>query len=157
MRNRYWLYEQYERHPTIMSVSHSEAPCEDFTIEYHDDGLIVYRVTAVKRQVVDCWVETFKRHEEKALADQRHLRRLMDVRGAGFPTPYAMSKAVEIVSHDPEDLRESYAILVGDSATNQIFSAALGHLDKWLSNTRLFTDEQNALEWLQQRLAELGV
>ena len=106
-----------------MNISHTETPCEGFTVEYRDDGIIVYRITAVRRQIVDHWVEIFKKHEEEALANQRHLRRLMDVRGAGFPTPYAIAKAVEIASNDPEGLRETYAILVGDSVANQIFRA----------------------------------
>jgi hypothetical protein len=139
-----------------MFETHKDTSRIGFTVDHREDGIIVYRMVNVRRETIDSWVQAFQQHEEEALAENRHLRRLMDIRGAGLPTPYAIAKAVEVVSNDPEGLRESYAILVGDSMTSQILSNSLRHLRKWISNTSLFTDEQTALHWLDERLAELG-
>jgi hypothetical protein len=128
----------------------------DFTVTHRDNGIIVYRLENLRRTTLDSWSETFKKDEQTAITEKRHLRRLMDVRGVGFPTPYGITKAMENVSEDPEGLRESYAILVDNSMTAQVLSNALRHLNKWLHNTRLFTDEHTALDWLDERLAELG-
>ncbi len=139
-----------------MLETHKNESQTGFTVTTRKDGIIVYHVKDVRRDTIDSWLQAFQQHEEEALAANRHLRRLMDIRGAGLPTPYTITKAIEVISNDPEGLRESYAILVGDSMTSQILSSSLRHLRKWISNTSLFTDEQTALDWLDERLSELG-
>ncbi len=128
----------------------------DFIVLYREDGIIVYRLTNLRRDTIDRWVKAFQEDKQAALQSKRHLRRLMDVRGVGFPTPYGIAQAMENVKDEPEDLRESYAMLVDNSMIAQVLSNALRHLSQWLNNMRLFTDEQAALDWLDERLAELG-
>jgi hypothetical protein len=127
-----------------------------FTITYRDDGIIIYHLLDVRRNTVDAWVQAFHENEDEALAEGRHLRCIMDIRNAGLPTPYSTAKATELAKNKSEDLPKSYAILIDDSLGAEIMSNAMRRLGKWLNNTRLFTDEQAALDWLDERLAELG-
>lgn len=137
-----------------MEETRSQVICDGFTVEYRQDGITVYRVESMKREVADAWSATHRKHSEEGYARGEHVRRILDIRHAGVPTPYGLSKAVEAVRDDPPDLQESVAVLVSGSLGFQILTVTLNRLGKWVQNTRLFTSEEDALQWLDERLKQ---
>ncbi len=140
----------------MMPETQGKSTQTGFSVTYREDGIIVYHLADVRRSTIDTWVEISHQHEAEALAENRHLRRVMDIREAGFPTPYSTIKTADLAKNSAHELRKSFAILVRDSMSGEIIRNAMRHINKWVDSTRLFTDEQDALDWLNDRLTELG-
>src|SRR5207245_1004339 len=101
--------------------------------------------------------ETFKQSNLEAFQANRHNRSILDFRGAGWPTPYGTAKMIQAADETPQELRESIAIMVVDSVAMQLFGLLLRKLPVRTQRAmRLFLREDDAVEWLNQRLVDLG-
>lgn len=135
----------------------TEKISEAMAVEYRDDGLIIYRFTNILRDTVDQWAQHSHAQDLKAAAENRPLARLLDVRKAGYPTPYAIGKALEISRMTPENLQEVLAILTSDRIGTRMFSSVMRHMPSRLQqSTAVFVeDETLAVDWLLNRLAQI--
>lgn len=123
-----------------------------FTWYQREDGVIVYHLADVRRVTIDMWLQTSLGHDTAYAKTNQHVCRILDIREAGWPTPYALGQINKSAHLTPKGLRESLAVLVKDSLAFQMAEVAMRRFVPHLQQTsRLFRDENAALEWLQER------
>lgn len=128
-----------------------------FTWHQRDDGIFVYHFDDMRRTTIDAWMQASLSNDYQAVEQQQHIRSIIDLRNAGWPTPYALNQVVKAAQSTPSDLRESIAVLVKDAIGYRMAELALKRFDRKLQHaSRLFRDENAALAWLQERQAILG-
>jgi len=134
----------------------TETIAKGLTLEYYPDGVMIYRLTTMQRQSIDAWIDLVQQHEHAATIAQRPLYRVLDLRQAGYPTPYASTRAVWVATNTPENLVESLAVLVADTVALQFVKVVTNRLpSRYRSAVKLFLNEQEALDWLAYRRSEL--
>lgn len=128
-----------------------------FTHLIRDDGIHVYRLEDLKRETVDHFVDVSMQMDVDAYADGRHSRCLLDISTLSFPTPYAIKRIQESISATPDDLRESYAVVTPTTGIYAFARSVLSHIpNKKTDSIRLFASFDTAIDWLIDRLQELG-
>ncbi len=128
-----------------------------FRVQYRGDGIIVYFAQGSMRQTVDAWYEMSTRHDQEAAREGRHLRRMMIFDDKFFPTPYAVSRAWAADEQTPDNLRESFAMVVENHLAFRFMQGAFSRFPiKARTNARAFNTQEAALAWLVARLDELG-
>jgi hypothetical protein len=138
-------------------MSDSTNPPPGLTIERREDGIIVLRLRDSRRATADAMYEELRESDEKCYAAGRHNRILIDVRGAGWPTPYTAGKALQISKETPAELRVSTAVVAPESVAAHLIDILIQKLPPRTQQAiRIFHDEEDAIAWLNQRLAELG-
>jgi hypothetical protein len=126
-------------------------------VEQRPDGIVVYRVRNVKRETADALYEAFHNNDLEAFQERRHSRTILDLRGAGWPTPYGTARMIQSADETPEGLCESTAVITSDSVAMQLVGLLLQKLPaRTQRSTRLFLREDDAVEWLKQRLIDFG-
>jgi len=126
-------------------------------IEHRPDGITIYRIRNVRRETADALYAAFAKADQEAFAENFHSRTILDLRGAGWPTPYGVTRLIKSAEETPIGLRESIAMLVSDAIAIQLVALLLHRMPTRAQNsTRLFSTEEEAIEWLEQRLLELG-
>jgi hypothetical protein len=109
-------------------------------------------------EVVDACYAAVRLHEDEAKAANRHIRVLIDLRGAGTLTSYALKKLYQAVYATPAGLIQSYAALFDTSPQSRVTQIALKSLPRWIMNDdlQIFFSEEIALAWLEQQRKERG-
>jgi hypothetical protein len=119
------------------------------TVTRRDDGILVYRIRDMRRTTVDVTFAALHRFDIEATNAGYHLKRLIDVRGAGWPTPYALVRLIQVTNETPAELQESVAVLTSDSVAMQLIDLTLRKMPAQAKQvTRLFSTEERALAWL---------
>lgn len=124
-----------------------------FTCAQHEDGFLVFELRDARRVTVDAFFDAFHKYDEEAHKAGQSRRTLIDMSGAGWPTPYFISRMVQASNETSPDLPESAAVVVG---TNKLaFSLVESLLSKLTrksqQNTRLFLSKEDAVRWLRDR------
>jgi hypothetical protein len=126
-------------------------------VEHRPDGILIYRIRNVRRETADALYVAMTERDQDAYQSGRHVRSILDLRGAGWPTPYGAGKLIQSAEETPVGLRESVAVIVSDSIAMQLISLLLHRLPSRTQKvTRLFSTEEEAIEWLTQRLEQIG-
>lgn len=139
-------------------IIRTETISEAFTIEYHTDGIVAYRVTNNSSKTLELLLSVGDKQAQSALEANQHLRRIIDLRRAGIPNPLALGKAQKLLQRPDSALRYSTAVLInGQSAVMQMARMAFSQMsNQKKESARVFTDENEARQWLIQRLQEMG-
>jgi hypothetical protein len=138
-------------------MSDSIPPAPGLTVERREDGIIVFRIRDTRRATADAMYEAFRESDQACHAAGRHNRTLVDTRGAGWPTPYIAGRAIQASKETPAGLRESTAVVASESVAVRLIDLLIRKLTPRAQQTiRIFPDEESAIAWLNQRLAELG-
>ena len=86
-----------------------------------------------------------------------HNRSILDVSTLLMPTPYAAKRFQQLASLRPNDSRSSVAILTPSRQLYMFVRTMLSRVPQNnKSHIRLFSSEEEALAWLDERLNELG-
>jgi hypothetical protein len=124
------------------------------TVTRRDDGILVYRIRDMRRPTVDATFAALHRFDIEATTQGYFLKRLIDVRGAGWPTPYALAKLIEVTNKTPDELREAVAVLTADSVAMRLIDLTLRKMPAQAKQvTRIFGTEERALAWLHSQPA----
>ena len=138
-------------------MSDATPPAPGLTVERREDGITILRIRDSRRVTADAMYEALRDLDQACFAAGRHNRLLVDARGAGWPTPYTAGRAIQASKETPAGLRESTAVVVSESVAVRLIDLLIRKLTPGAQQTiRLFRDEETALAWLDQRLAELG-
>jgi hypothetical protein len=123
------------------------------TVDQHADGFLVFRVRDVTRKTVDAVFDAFQKYDREAFEAGLARRTLVDMRQAGWPTPYAVMRMVQSARETPRGLRESVAVVVGhDRMAFRLLERLLSRLTTHAQqSTRLFINEEEAINWLRRR------
>lgn len=142
----------------MVEVSKTDKISATFSVEYLDNGVIVYRLTSGDRATIDTLIEVGERHADEYRQSQKHLRRIIDLSKGGMPNPYAMAKARHFLQKDEQKLRYSTATLISPkNFAMALAKTALGLMSGSVkASVRIFTDEAEALAWLETRHEALG-
>lgn len=139
---------------TNMPSTQPNAP--DFVYYQRDDGINVYVLNRPTRPAIDELFEVGTRNDDLALAANRHVRSMIDLRKI-MPTPYAGAKIVQSIASAPKNLRQSIAVITSNSITANLLRNIVNKLsDSEKASIQLFAAPEEGLEWLEQRQAEIG-
>ena len=130
-----------------------EKICEGFTIEYRDDGILVYRLDNMRRDTVEALAAISKHHEAEAWLGCCHLLRMIVLEDVSIPTPLATVSARALKEETPEHLQESLALVGNDSTTYQLARIMQSQLSS-PDNMEVFDNTNAALDWLNARVRE---
>lgn len=138
-------------------VQRIEAYCQEgLTTERLPSGIIIYRVSDMRRATVDVWYAATDALDKAAYSNQAHICSIIDIRQAGWPTPYAITMANKSAQNTPTDLQESMVILVADTIGFRMAEIAVRKLtSKARHATRIMRNEVEAIAWLQERIEML--
>jgi hypothetical protein len=127
------------------------------TVTRREDGILVYRIRDMRRATVDATFAALHRFDIEATTQGYYLKRLIDVRGAGWPTPYALAKLIQVTNETPDELRESVAVLTTDSVAMRLIDLTLRKMPAQAKQvTRIFNTEDRALAWLHSQPPQDG-
>ena|SRR5690349_6960080 len=123
------------------------------TIELYADGFLIFRIRDVTRNTADAVFDAYQKYDREAYEAGLSRRTLVDMRGAGWPTPYAVKRMIQASKETPAGLRESTAVLVGnDRMALRLMERLLSRLTRQSQQSaRLFTSEEEAIRWLRGR------
>lgn len=139
-----------------MKIIHEEQPTEGLLYQIFDNGIHRLLLTKTTRKVVDAVVEKAMSIDETCHAAHEHACFLYVLDNVSF-TPYLLHKVVQAVQSTPSDLRESTAVVGNNFTINIVRSLIIPRVAiKARQSTQFFTDEQDALEWLTQRIKALA-
>ncbi len=118
-----------------------------------EDGFPICRVQDVRRASVDTLFGTLAKLDQEAFEAGKSRHTLIDIRYAGWPTPYAVAELIDAAKETPAGLRESIAILVApNNLAFRLVETMLSKLTKQVQKaTRVFTREDEAMRWLHER------
>lgn len=135
-------------------VQRIEAYCQEGLItERLPSGIFIYRASNMKRATIDVWYAAVSAHDTLAYANRAHICSIIDIRQAGWPTPYAITMANKSAQNTPPDLEESMVVLVADTIGFRMVEIMVRKLtSKARHATRIMRDETDAIEWLQERI-----
>lgn len=135
-------------------VERIEAYCQEGLItERLPSGIIIYRVSDMRRATIDVWYAATDALDKAAYVNQAHICSIIDIRQAGWPTPYAITMANKSAQNTPTDLQESMVILVADTIGFRMAEIAVRKLtSKARHATRILRNEAEAIVWLEERL-----
>jgi hypothetical protein len=140
-----------------MTTSPKSQPAT-FRLETLANGILRMTFPDYSAAVVDAGYAAVRFHEDQAIAAHRHIRVLLDLRGAGALTSYALKKLYQAVYATPPGLVQSYAALLDTNPQTRVVQIALKSLPKWIMNDdlQIFFSEETALAWLEKRRKERG-
>lgn len=128
-----------------------------FTYEVRDDGIKIYRLTDLKRDTVEAFFEINLSMGLTTMREGHHNRSILDVSTLLMPTPYAAKRFQKLAALRPKDSRSSVAILTPSRQLYMFVRTMLSRVPQNnKSHIRLFSSEEEALAWLDERLNELG-
>lgn len=116
-------------------------------VEYHANGVLVYRLTAFTREAIDLWAIWDMEEAHQAIASQRPSHSIVDISSAGHPSLYFTTKLEEVARKSLPNLAEKIALLV----TNGVESAAQLNTLRAPSlkgKVQGFRAEAEAMDWL---------
>lgn len=122
------------------------------------DGIDYIYIDGVTREVVDSHQIVDAELTAQAAATTGHSLRLYVIQSFIMPTPYMVTMTNQSVSETPDDLYESFAIVVSNRI---VFTAMATFLNRRLENRarsqfRVFKDEAAGRAWLQERRAAVA-
>ena len=128
-----------------------------FTYEVRDDGIKIYRLTDLKRDTVEAFFEINLSMGLTTMREGHHNRSILDVSTLLMPTPYAAKRFQKLAALRPKDSRSSVAILTPSRQLYMFVRTMLSRVPQNnKSHIRLFSSQEEALAWLDERLNELG-
>ncbi len=111
----------------------------------------------MSRSTAEGWAAQSRINDAKAFAAGKHILSLYDIRGHWVISPYFVASAMNESQHTSPDLFESIAI-IGDRLTITIIGGVVRRLTpKGRQSVALFTQEDEALRWLDERVKMFGV
>lgn len=114
------------------------------------DDITVDQIHDVRRATAGALNEALR------IAGRRN-RSLIDLRGAGWPTPYAPERTAQLSRETPVSLCESTAVVVSACFAAHLVDLLIRKLTPQTQQTvRGFSDLESAIAGLYQRLTELG-
>lgn len=115
-----------------------------------EDGVHVFRFDDVTRASIDAWHDVVSQIDAEGEKHSSHIRYLYDLRKV-MPTPYAIAQASKLSTMVPSNVRQSIAVLSGNSVTTNLFGGLVRRLmGSNERSIRFFNTEEDAMAWLEQ-------
>lgn len=120
------------------------------------DGTDMYIFEDMRSETINAWSQIAIQRDLAAVAENRQLLCLYDLRGCTFG-PYAALQAYETIQQTPSSLRQSIAVLIDNNASLRVMQGIIRRLTKpnLQQSILLFTDPANAELWLNKRRIEM--
>lgn len=122
------------------------------------DETDMYIFEDTRSDTINAWSQIAIQRDLAAVAENRHLVCLYDLRGCAFG-PYAALQAYETIQQTPSTVHQSIAVLIDDNAIMRAMQSIIRRLTKpnLQQSILLFTDPTNAELWLSQRRVEMDI
>ena len=123
-----------------------------FSYSRRNDGIHVFRFVDNRRETVDAWSKTLLELERETLRNHEHIRCMYYIQRIWL-TPYVIKTAIRTARLGSDYIKSSSAILVADRFGSALFQTLLRQLPvQALQARQIFTNEDDAVKWLDERL-----
>ncbi|MCA9890214.1 MAG: hypothetical protein KC546_17665 [Anaerolineae bacterium] len=121
------------------------------------DGTEIYIFEGTRSDTINAWSQISIERDLAAVAEDRHLVCLYDLRGCAL-SPYAALQGYETIQQTPSAVRQSIAVITDNNAILRAMQSIVRRLTKpnLQQSILLFNDNASAEDWLNQRRAEIG-
>jgi hypothetical protein len=125
---------------------------------YLDDGqvVVIHATGEIRRELLDSWTIIMK-DSIRTFPNAKHIYMLLDLRKMQHGlTPYARTKASEIIASVENGRTFNVALVFKDSLANALVGMFLNGLNRLLSsklNFKKFNDMDKGLQWLRDERA----
>lgn len=132
-----------------MNLLYEEFLSDGVTYRIFEGDIHYFYLTNLTRETVDVTIDKSSMLDQTCFEMGKKRKAIFVFQHIYF-TPYMLKKLVEIANNTPDGLEE-YNAIVGNSLLIRMFeTTVLKKLTKQADqSTRLFSHEQDALEWLQ--------
>lgn len=124
---------------------------DTYSVKVLDNGVVLFRLPSLSRQVIDSWIEDLIRLGQAWTGEEMALL-MVDMRGAGIMTPYVASSLREVSKTTPAATQIRTAFIFDPGPAMALSGRYLQGLGPLLGSKRAFTGEKEAAAWLAEVL-----
>lgn len=122
------------------------------TRHWEQDGtVVVYTVRKIRRDAFDLYMEAVTQVVSNWEPDALMLS-IHDFSDIAWVPPYAQQRGIDLVKRAKHLTNKNTAFVLKDNFVGNLSRAFIGtQIQRWLDHTRIFTDIEEAREWLEVR------